>query len=393
MAQCTIREAAALIVAGGNGTRLGAEIPKQYLPFGGRPLLRTTVEAFLNHPAISRVQVVIGAGQREQYEQAVAGLALPPPVEGGAARQDSVRNGLEALAAADAPPALVLIHDAARPLVSRAVIDRVLAALDTKEGAIAALPVADTLRREDGTPVDRTGVWRAQTPQGFRFPTILAAHRAAIGQSLTDDAAVAERAGHEVALVQGDAANLKVTTMEDLAFAERLAAGTLDDIRTGSGFDVHTFGPGDHIWLGGVRIPHDRGVVAHSDGDVALHALTDAILGAIGAGDIGQHFPPSDMRWKNAASDQFLAHANELVRARGGRVVHADITVLAEAPKVGPHRAAMVEKIGAILGLPADRVSIKATTTEGMGFTGRREGLAAQAVATVRLPSAPIPLP
>ncbi|GIL38527.1 bifunctional enzyme IspD/IspF [Rhodospirillales bacterium TMPK1] len=383
MAQRTIREAAALIVAGGAGTRLGAEIPKQYLALAGRPLIRSTIEAFLKHRSISRVQVVIGAGQREHYEQAVAGLDLPPPIDGGATRQDSVRNGLEALAAAGAP-SQVLIHDAARPLVSEAVIDRVLGALASHEGAIAALPVADTLRREDGTPVDRTGVWRAQTPQGFRFATILAAHRAAIGLALTDDAAVAERAGHHVELVLGDAANLKVTTMEDLAFAERLA--TLNDIRMGSGFDVHTFGPGDHVWLGGVRIPHDHGVVAHSDGDVALHALTDAILGAIGDGDIGTHFPPSDMKWKNAASDQFLAHANDLVRARGGRVVHVDITVLAEAPKVGPHRAAMVEKIGGILGLPADRVSIKATTTEGMGFTGRREGLAAQAVATVRLP-------
>ncbi|MDB5367526.1 MAG: ispDF [Rhodospirillales bacterium] len=383
MAQRTTREAAALIVAGGTGTRLGAELPKQYLALAGRPLLRTTLEAFLTHRGICRVQVVIGAGQREQYDQAVAGLDLPPPVEGGASRQDSVRNGLEALAAAGAP-AQVLIHDAARPLVSAAVIDRVLDALDAHEGAIAALPVADTLRREDGTPVDRTGVWRAQTPQGFRFATILAAHRDAAGLALTDDAAVAERAGHHVALVLGDAANLKVTTMEDLSFAERLA--TLNDIRTGSGFDVHVFGPGDHVWLGGVRIPHDQGVVAHSDGDVALHALTDAILGAIGDGDIGQHFPPSDMRWKNAASDQFLAHANELVRARGGRVVHCDITVLAEAPKVGPHRAAMVEKIGSILGLAVDRISIKATTTEGVGFVGRREGLAAQAVATVRLP-------
>jgi 2-C-methyl-D-erythritol 4-phosphate cytidylyltransferase/2-C-methyl-D-erythritol 2,4-cyclodiphosphate synthase len=377
----------ALIVAAGAGTRLGAARPKQYLPLAGRPLLRWAVDAFLGHPGIGRIQLVIGADQQDECRAALAGLDLPPPVIGGATRQESVRLGLEALAAG--APETVLIHDAARPLLDRGTIDRVLAGLAGADGAVAALPLADTLRRGDGTLVPREDLWRAQTPQGFRFGAILAAHRAEAGGSWTDDAAVAAAAGLSVIMVPGDPANFKVTDMNDLAFAERLAAALthLPDIRTGTGFDVHVFGEGDHLMLCGVRVPHSRGVVAHSDGDVGLHALTDAILGTIGAGDIGQHFPPSEARWKGAASDRFLLHAAEMVTARGGRIAHVDITILCEAPKVGPHRAAMTARIGELLGLSADRVSVKATTTERLGFTGRGEGIAAQAVATVRLPA------
>jgi 2-C-methyl-D-erythritol 4-phosphate cytidylyltransferase/2-C-methyl-D-erythritol 2,4-cyclodiphosphate synthase len=385
----------ALIVAGGRGERFGAEIPKQYRRLGGVPVLRRSVLAFLGHPAVSGVQVVIRPEHRDLYEEAVAGLSLPPPVEGGAERQDSVRAGLERLAASPAPPDLVLVHDAARPLVDAATIGRVAAALAEAPAAVAAVPVTDTLRRvADGGPeggpgagtVPRDGLWRAQTPQGFRFAGILAAHRAHAGEALTDDAAVAERAGIPVLIVQGNPDNIKVTTSDDLARAELLDLGALPDIRTGSGFDVHRFAPGDHVVLCGVAVPHDRRLDGHSDADVGLHALTDAILGAIGAGDIGGHFPPSDPRWKGADSARFLRHAVDLVAARGGRIAHADVTIVCERPKVGPHREAMVARLAELLGVEADRVSVKATTTERLGFTGRGEGIAAQAVCTVRLP-------
>ncbi|NYZ12038.1 bifunctional 2-C-methyl-D-erythritol 4-phosphate cytidylyltransferase/2-C-methyl-D-erythritol 2,4-cyclodiphosphate synthase [Azospirillum sp. RWY-5-1] len=383
----------ALIVAAGTGQRFGAERPKQYLPLAGRPVLRRTVEAFLTHPRIDAVQVVIGPGFRDLYDEAVAGLGLPGPVMGGATRQDSVRNGLEALAAAGAP-GLVLIHDAARPLVDAETISAVIDALATHEGALAAVPVADTLKRADGAvvgdTVDRTGLWRALTPQGFRFPAILAAHRAAAGLALTDDAAVAERAGMGVALVRSKEENFKVTTPDDLERAERLLAARrfagLDDVRTGTGFDVHRFAEGDHVWLCGVAVPHTQRLDGHSDADVALHALTDAILGALADGDIGSHFPPSDPQWKGADSALFLRHAVELVGQRGGRIAHVDVTVICERPKVGPHRPAMVARLAELLGIEPDRVSVKATTTERLGFTGRGEGIAAQAVATVRLP-------
>jgi 2-C-methyl-D-erythritol 4-phosphate cytidylyltransferase/2-C-methyl-D-erythritol 2,4-cyclodiphosphate synthase len=377
---------AALIVAAGSGTRFGGDRPKQYCPLGGEPVLRRTVRAFLSHPAIDVVLVAISPDHAEMYAQATAGLALPAPVHGGASRQASVRAGLERLAAGADPPDLVLVHDGARPMVDGATIERVVLALGDAPAAVAAVPVVDTLKRAaDGRvagTVDRTGLWQAQTPQGFRFADILDAHRRFADAGATDDAALAELAGLPVALVPGSPENLKVTASDDLARAERLLGGP--EFRTGIGYDVHRFGPGDHVMVCGVRVPHDRGVEAHSDGDVGLHALTDALLGTIAAGDIGVHFPPSDPRWRGAASDLFLRHAVEMVHARGGRVVSADVTVVCERPKVGPHRAAMSERMAALLGVPPDRASVKATTSEGMGFTGRGEGIAAQAVCTVR---------
>jgi len=385
MTTCT-----ALIVAGGTGQRFGAERPKQYLDLAGKPILRRTVEAFLGHPAVSSVQLVIDPAWREFYDTAVAGLDLPEPVSGGATRQDSVRNGLEAIAARGGCDR-VLIHDAARPLIDAATITAVIAVLDATPGAIAAVPVADTLKRgAAGTvtgTVDRDGLWRAQTPQGFRFPLILDAHRAAAGLALTDDAAVAERAGLAVALVPASEENFKVTTPDDLVRASRLLMASLGDVRTGSGYDVHRFTDGDFVTLCGLRVPHDQGLDGHSDADVGLHALTDAILGALAAGDIGSHFPPSDPQWRGADSAKFLRHAADLVAARGGIIAHADITIICERPKIGPHRTAMTSRVAGILGIAVDRVSVKATTTERLGFTGRGEGIAAQAVATIRLPS------
>lgn len=378
----------ALIVAGGRGERFGADLPKQYLPLAGRPVLRRSVEAFLHHPAVTGVRVVIDPRHRELYEQAVQGLDLPDPIQGGPTRQDSVRNGLEALVGQS--PDLVLIHDAARPLVDAATITGVVEALARHPGAIAATPLADTLKREGGGlstgTVDRSALWRARTPQGFRFADILKAHRMAVGLNLTDDAAVAEQAGLPVALVPSNPENLKVTQSDDLARAERLFLSRLGDIRTGTGFDVHKFRDGDHVWLCGVKVPHTQGLEGHSDADVGLHALTDAILGCLGEGDIGTHFPPSDPQWKGADSAKFLRHAADLVARRGGVIAHVDVTILCERPKVGPHREAMVARMAEVLGIAPSRVSVKATTTEGLGFTGRREGIAAQAAATVRLP-------
>ena len=378
----------ALIVAAGRGTRFGGALPKQYLPLGGQSVLRHAVEAFARHPKVAVVQVVIRDEDRAVFDEAMTGLAILPPVPGGAERQDSVRLGLEALT--PHAPARVLIHDGARPFPDAALIDRVVAALDGAPAAIPALPLGDTIKRvEDGVivaTVDRSRLWRAQTPQGFHFPPILAAHRAMAGRILTDDAAVAEAAGIAPVIVAGTEDNLKVTTAHDLAAAERLLMARRADVRVGHGFDVHGFGPGDHVTICGVEIPYGASLVGHSDADVGLHALTDALLGAIGAGDIGLHFPPSDPRWKGAASEQFLRHAALLVREQGGEIAAVDVTVICEAPKIGPHRAAMVERVAAILGLAPARVSVKATTTDRLGFAGRGEGIAAQAVATVRLP-------
>ncbi|MGH7124315.1 MAG: bifunctional 2-C-methyl-D-erythritol 4-phosphate cytidylyltransferase/2-C-methyl-D-erythritol 2,4-cyclodiphosphate synthase [Stellaceae bacterium] len=379
----------ALVVAAGRGTRLGAPLPKQYLPLAGEPLLRHTLRALASHPRVSGVRAVIHPDDRDHYEQAARGLDLLPPVPGGAQRQDSVRLGLESLL--EIGPDVVAIHDGARPFVDVALIDRVLDAVEHTPGAIPALAVADTLKRGlDGRiveTVDRRELWRAQTPQAFRFRDMLAAHRAAAGLELSDDAAVAERAGLAVSLVAGSETNLKVTAPDDLGRAEWMLLARLGDIRTGQGFDVHPLGPGDHVWLCGIKVPHERALIGHSDADVGLHAVTDAILGALGAGDIGQHFPPSDPKWRSAASDQFLRHAAALVAGRGGRIAHVDVTLVCERPKVSPHRPAMVARIAEILGLAPDRVSVKATTTEKLGFTGREEGIAAQAVATIRLPS------
>ena len=378
----------ALIVAAGRGHRLGGSLPKQYLPLAGQPVLRHTVKRFLAHPAVDAVRVVIHPDDRDLYNQAVGDLGLGAPIAGGATRQDSVRLGLEALSK-DAPD-LVLIQDAARPFIAPATIDAVLAALECHAGAIPALPVADTLKRADGpriaATVPRDGLYRAQTPQGFRLAHILAAHRALAGQELTDDASLLEAAGQMVALVPGTEENFKITTAEDMMRAETLL-GAGFETRSASGFDVHRFAEGgDHVMLCGVPVPHERGLEGHSDADVGLHALTDALLGCIAAGDIGQHFPPTDPQWKGASSDRFLAHAAGLVAAKGGRIVHVDVTLICERPKIGPHREAMTARIADILGLAADRVSVKATTTEQLGFTGRREGIAAQAMATVELP-------
>jgi len=378
----------ALVVAAGRGARFGGPRPKQYLPLGGTSVLRHSLEALQHHAAIAGVRVVFNPEDQDRYHAAVERLQLLPPVAGGAVRQESVRLGLESLA--ELAPRRVLIHDAARPLVDAAIIDRVLDALDHAPGAIPALALRDTVKRAAngaiaGT-IDRANLWRAQTPQGFHYRAILEAHRAARGLDLPDDAAVAERAGVTVRLVAGSEENLKVTTEDDLRDAERRLGAALGDIRTGQGFDVHAFGPGDHLWLCGVKIPHPYALVGHSDADAGLHALTDALLGALGAGDIGIHFPPDDPQWQGASSDQFLRHAADLVRRKGGAVAHVDVTLICERPRIAPYRALMAARIAAILDLDESRVSVKATTTEKLGFTGRGEGLAAQAVATVRLP-------
>lgn len=382
----------ALIVAAGRGHRFGGELPKQYAALGGRAVLRHAVESFRRHPAVGQIRVVIHPDDRVLYDKALEGLDLPEPVPGGATRQESVRLGLESLA--PVAPDKVLIHDAARPFVPASVVGAVIDALEHEVGAIAALPLVDSLKRgSDGEIQDsvaRESLWRAQTPQGFRFPEILAAHRtlaAGDGEALTDDAAVAQAMGHAVKLIEGATESFKVTTAEDLARAERWLAGAQTETRTGSGFDVHRFGAGDFVTLCGIEIPHSAGLQGHSDADVGLHALTDAILGALAAGDIGQHFPPSDPQWKGADSALFLRHAMAMVRDRGGRFVHCDVTLICEAPKVGPHRAAMQQRVAEILDCDPQRINVKATTTERLGFTGRGEGIAAQAAATLQLPS------
>lgn len=391
---------AALIVAAGRGVRAGgsnALAPKQYSEIGGAPMLARAISAFASHPRVGSVQVVINPADTARYAGAASqfGTRLLPPVAGGEERQDSVRAGLEALVAE--APDRVLIHDAARPFVDAGLIDRVVTALESHAGALPALPVTDSLKRaHDGKltgSIDRASLFRAQTPQGFEFNAILAAHRAAAkaGQAkFTDDAGIAEWFGLDVVLVEGSEENRKLTTAADISQAdERLrlkAQGAAGSVRIGTGYDVHAFGPGDAVILCGVRIPHPKKLVGHSDADVGLHALTDALLGAIADGDIGVHFPPSDARWRGASSDMFLRDAASRVTARGGKVDHVDITFLCEAPRIGPHRDAMRARIAEILGLDTGQVSIKATTNEGLGFIGRSEGIAAMATATVRLP-------
>ncbi|MEO8669233.1 MAG: bifunctional 2-C-methyl-D-erythritol 4-phosphate cytidylyltransferase/2-C-methyl-D-erythritol 2,4-cyclodiphosphate synthase [Bauldia sp.] len=397
-----IPSTAALIVAAGRGVRAGGlDGPKQYRMLAGRAVLRRTLDLFLSHPTIGPVLVVTHADDAAQYESvAPQHDRLLPPVTGGATRQESVRRGLAALAAA--APDNVLIHDAVRPFGSHALIDRVTGALKDAVAVLPALPVADTLKAVDargvvtGT-VPRDGLYAAETPQGFRFDAIHAAHERAASSGLvfTDDTAVAEWAGIAVTVVAGETGNIKLTTAADIAASDgRLvaeAALRLGDVRVGTGYDVHTFGPGDRIVFGGVEIPHTHGLVGHSDADVALHALTDAILGALADGDIGVHFPPSDPRWRGASSDRFLADAVARVAARGGALAHLDVAIVAEAPKVNPHRDAMRAGIAAMRGVGVDRVGVKATTNERMGFIGRGEGIAAIATATVRLPFAATP--
>jgi 2-C-methyl-D-erythritol 4-phosphate cytidylyltransferase/2-C-methyl-D-erythritol 2,4-cyclodiphosphate synthase len=376
----------ALVVAAGRGERLGAAVPKQYAGLAGKPVLRHAVEAFVRHPGIDAVRVVIGPEDRELYRAAVAGLDLLPPVPGGATRQETVRLGLESLAAL--APERVLVHDAARPLVSAAVIARVLAALDRFPAVLPVLPVVDSLKRVEGALVagdaPRAGLVRAQTPQGFHYEAILAAHRQVKGQNHTDDTAVAAAAGLAVAWVEGEESNMKLTLPGDMEVGQALLrAGAR--WRTGIGFDVHAFAPDRPLILCGVPVPHELGLAGHSDADVAFHAVTDALLGTIGAGDIGSHFPPSDPRWKDADSARFLRHAVDLLAARGGRIENVDLVIVCERPKIGPHREAMAARLAEVLGVGRDQVSVKATTSERLGFTGRGEGIAAQAVVCVAL--------
>ncbi len=384
-------ECAVLLVAAGRGHRVGGPLPKQYVKIGGESVLRHAARRFLAHPGISTVLVVIHPDDRALYDQAIAGLDLPPPVMGGAERQDSVRNGLEQLAAMGAPQK-VLIHDAVRPFIAAEVITTVISAIAPNRGALPALPVADTLKRAHGgrveTTVDRSSLWRAQTPQGFPFAALLAAHRAAKGHVLTDDAAVAEAAGLGVTLVAGDEQNFKITGPDDMERAERLLNGMNRATRVGTGFDVHAFEDGDFAMICGIQIPHTHKLKGHSDADVGLHAITDALLGAAGKGDIGVYFPPSEAQWRGAPSDIFLKAAGDLIVADGGRIENIDITIICESPKVGPHREKMRARVAEILGLPITRVNVKGKTTEQLGFLGRSEGIAAQAVASVSYPAA-----
>ncbi|MES2753956.1 MAG: bifunctional 2-C-methyl-D-erythritol 4-phosphate cytidylyltransferase/2-C-methyl-D-erythritol 2,4-cyclodiphosphate synthase [Pseudomonadota bacterium] len=371
----------ALLMAAGSGTRFGN--PKQMASLGGRPLLTWPYRALVQHPGIDQVFVVSTEDLRDQIAAALPGAQM---IIGGATRQASVAAGLAAAQAAGARK--ILVHDAARPLLPSAVIDRVLAALLEYDAATPTLPIADTLARGDATlgeTVARDRLHRIQTPQGFRIDVLARAHAAAAGDAATDDAQLVRRLGGTVALVQGDPMLEKVTFPADLVAAEaRLAARSIS--RSATGFDVHRLEAGEELWLGGVLIPHDKGLSGHSDADVALHALTDALLGTIGAGDIGSHFPPSDPQWKGASSDRFLVHAVDLIATAGGTIDFVDLTLICEAPKVGPHRDAMRARIAELLRIPTSRVSVKATTTERLGFTGRGEGIAAQACATVRVP-------
>ncbi|MBO6824638.1 MAG: bifunctional 2-C-methyl-D-erythritol 4-phosphate cytidylyltransferase/2-C-methyl-D-erythritol 2,4-cyclodiphosphate synthase [Sneathiella sp.] len=375
----------ALIVAAGSGSRTGLDFPKQYLKLGDEMMLSKTIRAFYDHPAIDQVQVVINPNDLDLYREASRDFRLPHWVDGGATRQKSVALGLEAIERF--APTKVLIHDAARPFVSAELIDRCLESLEKYRAVLPALPVVDTLKSirdsEVTDTLDRSKIVAAQTPQCFDYDAIIGAHRIYESQDVTDDIALAELAGIPVHWVQGSQQNIKITTHEDIAMINHRS---LTDIRTGLGFDVHKFADNRDLWLGGVQIPHDKGLAGHSDADVALHAITDAILGAIGDGDIGTHFPPSDDKWKGAASDRFLAYAAELVANRGGMISHIDLTIICEAPKIGPHREKIRTRIAEILSVSEDRVSIKGTTTEKLGFTGRGEGIAAQAVATVKLP-------
>jgi len=373
----------ALIVAAGKGERLGGDIPKQYQVIAGKTVLRWAVEAMSAHPSIDHVRVVVGAGQETLAEASLAGLQVGHLVEGGAERSDSVLNGLRAIG-----EGTVLVHDAARPFCPPDVVDRLLAALDGHDGAVPVLSVADTLAKGSGgvldAPVDRKSLLRVQTPQAFNVEDLIYAYEEAGRTSATDESTVMLEAGLKVATVEGDPMLEKLTTPADWSRAEALLSSRLVS-RTGLGFDVHAFEGDGPIMLGGIAVPHSRGLAGHSDADVVLHSITDALLGAASLGDIGEHFPPSDPQWKGAASELFLKHAADLIRNLGGLIDHVDVTIIAEEPKVGPHRTAMRGKIADILSLKPEQVNVKATTTETLGFTGRREGMAAQAVASIRL--------
>ena len=388
----TSQRTAAILVAAGRGLRAGAGGPKQYRTIGGRTVIHRALAAFAEHPEVAVVQPVVNPDDIDIFNAAVSGLRHEAPAHGGATRQASVLAGLEALA--PHKPDIVLIHDAARPFVTPAVISRAIQAAGKTGAAIPVVPVTDTIKEVGNggdvtaTP-ERAKLRIAQTPQTFKFEVILEAHRRAAREGLTeftDDAAIAEWAGLTVATFEGDVANMKLTTPEDFVREEARLAAALGDIRTGTGYDVHAFGEGDHVWLCGLRVPHSKGFLAHSDGDVGLHALVDAILGALADGDIGSHFPPSDMKWKGASSDQFLTYAIERVTARGGRVANLEVTMICERPKIGPLRDQMRARIAEISGVDISRIAVKATTSERLGFTGREEGIAATASATIRLP-------
>ncbi|HEY1309525.1 MAG TPA: bifunctional 2-C-methyl-D-erythritol 4-phosphate cytidylyltransferase/2-C-methyl-D-erythritol 2,4-cyclodiphosphate synthase [Pseudolabrys sp.] len=383
---------AAVVVAAGRGVRAGATTPKQFRPIGGESMLRRALSMFVEHGEVGFVQPVIRPEDVDLFREQTVHLNVLAPVFGGATRQGSVRAGLEAIAACK--PDIVLIHDAARPFASAGLVSRAIAAVKKTGAAIPALTVTDTVKTVDagdlvaGT-IDRNRLRLVQTPQGFDFAALRDAHRRAAAQGrddFTDDAALAEWAGLKVSLFPGEPGNIKITDEGDFARAEAHVLGALGDVRTGTGIDVHAFGPGDYVTLGGIRIAHDRSLIGHSDADVALHALVDAILGALADGDIGAHFPPSDPQWRGAASDRFLTFAVERVKTRGGRIAHLDLTIVCEAPKIGPHRDAMRARIAALAGIAIERVAVKATTSEQLGFTGRGEGIAAYATATIRLP-------
>jgi 2-C-methyl-D-erythritol 4-phosphate cytidylyltransferase/2-C-methyl-D-erythritol 2,4-cyclodiphosphate synthase len=386
------QKVAVLVLAAGRGVRSGGGIPKQYRAVGGRPVIRSSLEIFGSHPRIGTVQPVVHADDKSLFVAAIAGLRAMEPVLGGATRQASVLAGLAALE--NSAPDIVLVHDAARPFLSSALVDRAIDAAAASGAAIPALPVTDTVKVVDSDgrvtqTIDRASLRTVQTPQAFDFYKLLAAHRRAAEsgrQDFTDDAALAEWAGLTVTTFEGESRNMKLTTAEDFAKLQADEFARLPDIRSGMGFDVHAFGPGDHVTLGGVRIAHDQAITGHSDADVALHALVDAILGALADGDIGSHFPPSDPQWRGASSDRFLRFAVERVAARGGRIAHLDVSIVCEAPKIGPHRDAIRQRIAEIAGVTVDRVAVKATTNEQLGFIGRREGIVAYANATIRLP-------
>jgi 2-C-methyl-D-erythritol 4-phosphate cytidylyltransferase / 2-C-methyl-D-erythritol 2,4-cyclodiphosphate synthase len=394
----TAPELAIVVVAAGRGSRVGGETPKQYKNLAGRPLLAHTLDALMRAAPGTTILPVIHSDDLELYQSSAASCAastgLARPVFGGTTRQASVRLGLEALAGQPYRPNIVLIHDAARLFVSDTLINDAVAAAKTSGAAIPGVTLAETIKEIDAegnvaATLPRARLRAVQTPQAFRFDLILAAHRSAAAKGileLTDDAAVAEWAGHRVHVFAGEDSNMKVTTSKDLAIAEARLLGNLADVRIGQGYDVHAFGPGAHVWLGGIRIEHDYGLLGHSDADVLSHAITDALLGALADGDIGSHFPPGDPRWHGAASRIFLAAASAKVRARGGAIAHLDATVVCERPKLGPHRDAIRASIAGIVEIPLDRVAIKATTSEGLGFTGREEGIASYAIATIRLP-------
>jgi len=380
----------ALVVAAGRGVRFGGPTPKQWLDCAGTPLLARTLSALAAAPLISHILTVIHPDDLAAYEAALAasGADALAPAFGGESRQISVRKGLEALMAQR--PDIVLIHDGARPFVSVGLVSRAIAAAEAHGAAVPGVAVTDSVKQVEETRIvaspDRAALRTVQTPQAFRFDLILAAHRAASRLDMTDDAAVAEAAGHAVHIFEGDPVNLKVTTMSDLETAARRFAPAVSDVRVGQGFDVHAFVEGDAVWLGGVKIPHSHKLDGHSDADVVIHALCDAIYGALGDGDIGAHFPPSEEKWRGAASSIFLEHAAARVRARGGVIAHLDVNLVCEAPRVGPHRDAMRARIAEIAGISVNRVGVKATTAEKLGFVGRREGVACMALATVRLP-------